>query len=100
MIDFGYSGLSPLYKAFNYGILYRRYAANIYTYYYSTTTTPLFHSGLKTVFCESFPPKPGFSSSGLTPRIPRAVYRYFGAYQFFYFLVYLFFQFSVVGSMR
>jgi len=34
MIDFGYSGLSPLYKAFNYGILYGRYAANIYTYYY------------------------------------------------------------------
>jgi len=32
MIDFGYSGL--LYKAFNYGILYGRYAANIYTYYY------------------------------------------------------------------
>ena len=38
----------------------------------------VFHSRLKTfLFCKSFPPS--FSSSGLTPRIPRTVYRYFWA---------------------
>ena len=47
-------------------------------------TGSLFHSRLKTcLFCISFPPQPSFSSSGLTPRIPRTVYRYFSAYLFF-----------------
>ena len=46
-------------------------------------TPSLFHSRLKTfLFCKSFPPKPTFSSSALTPRIPRTVYRYFWAYAF------------------
>jgi len=62
----------------------------------SSITPPLFHSRLKTcTFCESFPPWPSFSSSRLTPRIPRTVYRY----PFFYFLVFfLSFHFFVVGS--
>jgi len=62
----------------------------------SPITPPLFHSRLKTcTFCESFPPWPSFSSSRLTPRIPRTVYRY----PFFYFLVFsLSFHFFVVGS--
>ena len=54
----------------------------------SSITTSLFHCGLKTfLFCKSFTPQP-FSSyspscfSGLTPRTPRTVYRYFWAYVF------------------
>jgi len=42
------------------------------------------------------PPKPSFSSSGLAPRIPRTVYRYFWAYAFFTFL--FFSTFLVFGS--
>ena len=38
----------------------------------SSLTTSPFHSTF--LFCKSFPP---FSSSGLTPRIPQTVYRYF-----------------------
>ena len=50
----------------------------IFTYYYYYSITPsLFHSRLKTFLsCKSFPPQPSFSPSGLTPRIPRTVYRY------------------------
>jgi len=71
----------------NYRILYGRYAANIYSYYYQYTIThALFHSRLKTFhFCKSFPMQPSLSLSGLTPRILRTVYRYFWAYPFFYF---------------
>ena len=54
----------------------------------------LFHSRLKTfLFCKSF------SSSGLTPRIPRTVYRTSGLIRL-YFLAFLFFHFLVVGSVR
>ena len=44
-----------------------------------------FIPGLKPFFCKFFPPLSSFSSSGLTPRIPRTVYRYFCAYPFFTF---------------
>jgi len=38
-------------------------------------STQILHSRLKTFpFCKSFPPQPFFSSSGLTPWIPRTVY--------------------------
>ena len=61
----------------------------------------IFHSRLKTfLFCRSVPPQPSFSSSELTPRIPRTVCRYFWAYPFFYFLVFLFLHFLVVRSVR
>jgi len=61
----------------------------------------LFHSGLNTsLFSRSFSAQPSFSSSGLTPRIPQTVYRYFWAYLFFTFLVFPFFQFLVVGSVQ
>jgi len=44
----------------------------------SSITCSLFHSRLKTfLFCKSFPPKHSSFSSGLTPRIPLTVYRYF-----------------------
>ena len=67
-------------------------------------STPLsFTPGLKPSFSANhyhqFQQFPSFSSSGLTPRIPRTVYRYFWAYPFFLF-VFLFFPFSVVGSVR
>jgi len=41
-----------------------------------------------------------FSSSGLTTWIPKTVYCYFLAYSVFYFLVFLFLHFLVVGSVR
>jgi len=41
-----------------------------------------------------------FSSSGLTPRISRTVYRYFWAYPFFTLSFFLFPHFLVVGSVR
>jgi len=58
-------------------------------------TTP--HHRLKTFLFKSFHPRPSFSS-GLTPRIPRAVYRYSWAYPFFYFLVFMFFNSVVDGT--
>ena len=43
--------------ASNYRILYGRYAANVYTYYYQySITRALFHSSIKTfLFCKSIP---------------------------------------------
>ena len=46
-----YSGGAAVVKAFNYGILYGRYAANIYIYYYQYSITPhFFIPGLKPSF--------------------------------------------------
>ena len=62
----------------------------------SSITPSLFHSRLKTfLFYKSFPPQPTFSSPGLTPWIPRTVYRYFWAYPFLLFSL-PFFLFSPV----
>ena len=56
-------------------------------------TPSLFHSRLKTfLFSKSFPPQPSFSSSGLTQRIPRTVYRYCDL-SIFVFLLFFFFVF-------
>ena len=51
----------------------------------------LFHCRLKTFrFSKSFPLQPFFSSSGLTPRIRRIVYRYFWAQAYPFFTFYFF----------
>jgi len=89
-------------RAFNCRILYGHYLPTVILIIIGIPSpTHFFIPGLKPFFSANpYHRSLSFSSSGFTTWISQTVYCYFWAYSVFYFLVFLFLNFLVVGSVR